>query len=104
MSVGEMKENQTVVTIASNVTGRRSICHLLVGTLPLLALLAFFVRISLFEYKVTNGRRIRSKVAMCLMMRDEDDVVELITYHYRMGIGKFYVYGIRCLAMLHLSR
>ena len=78
---------------AAPVSGRCSMCRMLIGVLPLLALLTFFVRISLFEYKSTNGHRRRTKAAICLMMRDEDDVLEWITYHHRMGVEKFYIYG-----------
>jgi hypothetical protein len=33
-----------------------------------------------------------SKIAICLMMKDEDDLLEWITYHNRLGVSKFYIY------------
>ena len=33
-----------------------------------------------------------SKIAMCLMVRDDMDALEWIVYHNRLGINKFYVY------------
>ena len=33
-----------------------------------------------------------SEVAICLMVRDDTDIVEWITYHNRIGVNKFYVY------------
>lgn len=33
-----------------------------------------------------------SQVAICLMVRDDTDLVEWITYHNRIGVNKFYVY------------
>lgn len=82
-------------TPAVSIFGKCSVCRVLIGIAPLFALLAFFVRISLFEYKSTNGHRRRTEVAICLMMRDEDDVVEWVTYHHRMGVEKIYIYGTR---------
>lgn len=73
--------------------GKYSLGQVLAGLTLLLAWLVFIISVSLPEYKVSNGRRLRTPLAVCMMMRDEDDLVEWITYHHRMGVDKFYIYG-----------
>jgi hypothetical protein len=38
------------------------------------------------------GSHFRSYVAICAVAKNERDIREWVEYHYRMGIGKFYIF------------
>lgn len=74
---------------------RQCLCYLGVAYLALsFAYFIFYVDFSLLTSRFLRRQSSNSDAyaALCLVVKDDYDVVEWLTYHNRIGVGKFYVF------------
>ena len=58
------------------------------------AYFVFYVDLSLLHSRFlrTQSKHSDAYAAICLVVKDDHDVVEWLTYHNRIGVGKFYIF------------